>query len=217
MSVTDTPGGSGTETPTDTPQYLGLKAAAKYAGVAVSTLQRRRDELELYGSTKDESGWSIPLTALVSMGLIDASHGTQESPLIEGVSVTDTPGGSSTETPSMASLYALKQELAEARQEAAVARAECDAERRRADEHLERARDAERRLDSMITNQTALTLTISEQHKALVAPVNENLTEQVPSEPSPPTASASEPSGDQTSQPLTSEVLGGRVRRWFKK
>lgn len=41
-----------------------MKSAAARAGVSVSTIRRRKSELEAAGATVDPSGWVIPLRAL---------------------------------------------------------------------------------------------------------------------------------------------------------
>ena len=49
-----------------------LKSAAARAGVSVSTMRRRKSELEAAGATVDPSGWMIPLRALqVVFGVSD--------------------------------------------------------------------------------------------------------------------------------------------------
>lgn len=49
-----------------------LKSAAARAGVSVSTMRRRKSELEAAGATVDPSGWVIPLHALkVVFGVSD--------------------------------------------------------------------------------------------------------------------------------------------------
>lgn len=51
-----------------------LKSAAARAGVSVSTMRRRKSELEAAGATVDPSGWVIPLRALkVVFGVSDAT------------------------------------------------------------------------------------------------------------------------------------------------
>ncbi len=47
-----------------------MKEAADVAGVSVSTLRRRRAELEGAGATITSAGWQVPMTALIAVGLI---------------------------------------------------------------------------------------------------------------------------------------------------
>lgn len=47
-----------------------MKEAADVAGVSVSTLRRRRTELEEAGATITSTGWQVPMTALIAVGLI---------------------------------------------------------------------------------------------------------------------------------------------------
>lgn len=51
-------------------QAFTMKEAADVAGVSVSTLRRRRDDLEKAGAVISESGWQVPMTALIACGLI---------------------------------------------------------------------------------------------------------------------------------------------------
>lgn len=51
---------------------FSLRSAAVRAGVSVSTLRRRKSELEAAGATVDPSGWVVPLRALkVVFGVSD--------------------------------------------------------------------------------------------------------------------------------------------------
>lgn len=103
---------------------LGLAEAAKACGVSVSTLRRKRTELAAHGAAQTATGWRIPVTALISLGLMgrtsDAHHETRY----------DTPTRTSmTATTRVADdvltgeLDALRMKLAEAEQRAAVAEA----------------------------------------------------------------------------------------------
>jgi hypothetical protein len=103
---------------------LGLAEAAKACGVSVSTLRRKRPELEVHGAAQTAKGWRIPVTALIAIGLMgrttDAHHESRH----------DTPTTPSM-TPAMTApvealtgeLEALRAKLAAAEQRAAVAEA----------------------------------------------------------------------------------------------
>lgn len=57
-----------------------LKSAAARAGVSVSTMRRRKSELEAAGATVDPSGWVIPLRALkVVFGVSDETPNAPDS------------------------------------------------------------------------------------------------------------------------------------------
>lgn len=70
------------ETPVDqgvttgTTAVFSMKQAAEVAGISVSTLRRRRDDLVAAGADISPDGWRVPMTALVACGLI-AGEGPQ--------------------------------------------------------------------------------------------------------------------------------------------
>lgn len=99
---------------------LGLAEAAKACGVSVSTLRRKRPDLEANGAVQTDKGWRIPVTALIALGLMSRT--------------TDTPHETHHETPATPvmkpqsdalteELDALRSKLAAAEQRAAVAEA----------------------------------------------------------------------------------------------
>lgn len=62
------------------PNVVGLAQAAKITGRSVSTIRRKKAELELLGATTDKDGWKIPVEALVQVWNLDR--------LPEGIDVT---------------------------------------------------------------------------------------------------------------------------------
>ena len=109
----------GTPPPVGGP-VLGLAAAAKACGVSVSTLRRRREDLEKLGAVATPSGWRIPIAALVGSGLMPPTtqpptHDGPMPPLIGG---SDAPSDTLREE-----LETLRVQLAAAEQRAAVAEA----------------------------------------------------------------------------------------------
>lgn len=99
---------------------LGLAEAAKACGVSVSTLRRKRPDLEANGAVQTEKGWRIPVTALIALGLMgrtsDAPHDAHpETPVMPTMTP---PRDALTEE-----LDALRSRLADAEQRAAVAEA----------------------------------------------------------------------------------------------
>lgn len=79
------------ETPVDqgvttgTTAVFSMKQAAEVAGISVSTLRRRREDLVAAGADISPDGWKVPMTALVACGLI-AGEGPQlaeRAPLLE--------------------------------------------------------------------------------------------------------------------------------------
>lgn len=110
----------GVMTPSAGGPTLGLAEAAKACGVSVSTLRRKRPELEANGAAQTAKGWRIPVTALIALGLMDrttdAHHeGRQDSPL--------TPAMTPPDDALIAQLDALRTALADAERRAAVAEA----------------------------------------------------------------------------------------------
>ncbi|GAA4655622.1 hypothetical protein GCM10023346_48590 [Arthrobacter gyeryongensis] len=108
-----------------TAPVLGLAEAAKACGVSQSTLRRKRPELLELGAAQGPKGWSIPITALIALGLMDRTTvGTPESPAgrpstADVAALMEPPAKSSME----ALVEALKADLAEAEKRAAVAEA----------------------------------------------------------------------------------------------
>lgn len=71
-----------------TPPVFTMREAAEVAGVSVSTLRRRREDLVAAGAGITESGWRVPMTALIGAGLIDGEGPRREDPAPEAVSET---------------------------------------------------------------------------------------------------------------------------------
>lgn len=57
-----------------------MREAADVAGVSVSTLRRRRTELEDAGAVISTEGWKVPMTALIATGLIKTEGPGREEP-----------------------------------------------------------------------------------------------------------------------------------------
>lgn len=118
------------ETLSGTP-VLSLAEAAKACGVSLSTLRRKRPELKELGAAETAKGWQIPVTALITLGLMDRVtaplHEASIFPTVKGVMTppVETPVGAPLEE-----LEALRKEqaellakLADAEKRAAVAEA----------------------------------------------------------------------------------------------
>lgn len=106
---------------TGTPPTMGLAQAARACGVSVSTLRRRRATLEGAGATVADSGWSIPVPALVSLGYLSGQT-APDSPAAASVAGS---AASPSDTPVVApsELEELRARLADAERRAAVAEA----------------------------------------------------------------------------------------------
>ena len=103
---------------------LGLAEAAKACGVSVSTLRRKRPELAAYGAAQTATGWRIPVTALIAVGLMgrtsDAHHESRHDTPVMPAMTAPADGASDALA---GELEALRGKLAEAEQRAAVAEA----------------------------------------------------------------------------------------------
>jgi hypothetical protein len=114
----------GVTTPPAGVPTLGLAEAAKACGVSVSTLRRKRPELEAHGAAQTDKGWRIPVTALIALGLMSrTTDARQESrhdaPTEPGLTPIMTPPDDAL----MGELEALRAKLADAEKRAAVAEA----------------------------------------------------------------------------------------------
>lgn len=112
-----------------TEQIFTLAQAAEACNVSLSTIRRKRDDLQRYGATRDNKGWKIPASALISAGL----------PL-DKVAADDSPDDRLAVAPEIAVLTALVQQLQE----------DLARERQRCDIAEDRATRAEERLDRLI-------------------------------------------------------------------
>lgn len=99
---------------------LGLAEAAKACGVSVSTLRRKRPELTAHGAAQTASGWRIPVTALIALGLMDRTTDTRHESQHDSLM---TPTTTAPADALIAQLDALRAALAEAEKRAAVAEA----------------------------------------------------------------------------------------------
>ena len=125
--ATDTP-----STPTDTPAHrialagpptVGLKEAARLCRVSVATVRRRRELLEAAGATAAEDGWTIPIPALVAVGLLDRTTPPREG-APAGVAPATTPHPTpGTDTPESPALASLREQLETERRARAAAEA----------------------------------------------------------------------------------------------
>lgn len=102
---------------------LGLAEAAKACGVSVSTVRRKRADLEERGAVATPSGWRIPIAALVGSGLMPP---TTPPPKVPSVVPTMRPPAEGDDAPNdtlREELDMLRTRLVAAEQRAAVAEA----------------------------------------------------------------------------------------------
>lgn len=102
---------------------LGLAEAAKACGISVSTLRRKRGDLEDAGAIATPAGWRIPITALVSLGLMPATTPPPEEPRMAPTMQPPAGGGNAPADTLREELDALRSRLVAAEQRAAVAEA----------------------------------------------------------------------------------------------
>lgn len=133
-----------------------MKEAADVAGVSVSTLRRRRTELEEAGATITSAGWQVPMTALIAVGLIhgEGFHTTPQArpsrPSAQPLDEAESTGRL------LERVRELETEVQEWRRRAEVAEARAE-ERRRALDALHIANETERMALRMLTGQSSHT------------------------------------------------------------
>lgn len=138
-----------------TTAVFSMKEAANVAGVSVSTLRRRREDLIGAGADISADGWQVPMTALVACGLI-AGEGPQREqpggrPQMQSQEASDMSAQLEELT---AQVRDLEREVSEWRRRAEVAEARAE-ERGRALDALQVANEAERMALRMLTAGTS--------------------------------------------------------------
>lgn len=146
-----------------------MREAAQVAGVSVSTLRRRRDDLVAAGAVIDPAGWQVPITALIAAGLLpgEGQHdtpttGTPRTAPGSGPAVSSGEGDTAQHQHELRRLQERVQELVEEvghwrrRAEVAEARAE---ERGQSLETLRIANESERLALRMLISQHTPTTT----------------------------------------------------------
>jgi hypothetical protein len=121
----------GVTTPPAGGPILGLAEAAKACGVSVSTLRRKRPQLKDLGAAETAKGWQIPVTALITLGLMDRVtaplHATPAAPPVKGVTTPPIDAPNDAPSEELEALRAardeLREKLADAEKRAAVAEA----------------------------------------------------------------------------------------------
>lgn len=113
--------------PTNSPPVMGLAEAALACGVSVSTIRRKRPELEKLGAAQTAKGWHIPITALIELGLMrsvtDAPVTPVEPAVIPALMGVMKPPVDAQRDALVGEVEALRAKLADAERRAAVAEA----------------------------------------------------------------------------------------------
>lgn len=138
-----------------TTAVFSMKEAANVAGVSVSTLRRRREDLIAAGADISADGWKVPMTSLVACGLIvgegpqrEHHHGRPQ------MQPQETPDMSAQLEDLTLQVRDLEREVSEWRRRAEVAEARAE-ERGRALDALQVANEAERMALRMLTAGTS--------------------------------------------------------------
>lgn len=133
-----------------------MKEAADVAGVSVSTLRRRRGELEEAGATITSAGWQVPMTALIAVGLIHGEGFHTAPPARPSTPSAQSPDEAESTGRLLERVRELEAEVQEWRRRAEVAEARAE-ERRRALDALQIANETERMALRMLTGQSSHT------------------------------------------------------------
>lgn len=141
-----------------TTAMFSMKQAAEVAGVSVSTLRRRRDDLIAAGADISPEGWKVPMTALVACSLI-AGEGPQTPERSARSHPRNEDGGKDTVRAQQLEelteqIRDLEREVGEWRRRAEVAEARAE-ERGRALDALRVANETERMALRMLTAGTS--------------------------------------------------------------
>lgn len=133
MDTTPTPETPGhPERMSTTEATFGMKKAAEVAGISVSTIRRHKDLLRQCGAIIEPDGWKVPMSALISSGLMRPQTPPTETEPVKQPATTE----------QYDELTHLKMEVQELRH-----RAELAEERQRSAE--QQARDAREFADSL--------------------------------------------------------------------
>ncbi|WP_206059895.1 hypothetical protein, partial [Kocuria tytonicola] len=165
-----------------------MKEAADVAGVSVSTLRRRRSELEEAGASITSAGWKVPMTALIAVGLIHSEGFHAAPPARASTSPAQSPDEAESAARLLERVRELETEVQEWRRRAEVAEARAE-ERRRALDALQIANETERMALRMLTGQN------SHPTQAPATPESVHPTPRAEPETSPETASPTAPPG----------------------
>lgn len=103
---------------------IGLAEAARVCGVSESTIRRRRAELLELGASQGPKGWSIPIPALVQLGLMTAT--TAPDAVIAREPLQESPVEAVMTPSALAEVEALREALTAAELRAAVAEARAE-------------------------------------------------------------------------------------------
>lgn len=134
-----------------TTAVFSMKEAASVAGVSVSTLRRRREDLIAAGADINADGWKVPMTALVACGLIVGEGPQREHQYGRPKAQPQEPPEMSAQLKELTSqVRDLEREVSEWRRRAEVAEARAE-ERGRALDALQVANEAERMALRMLT------------------------------------------------------------------
>lgn len=120
---TPTPIAAQRSTTLDGPSVVGLEEAARLCKVSVATVRLRRNLLEAAGATAAGDGWTIPIPALVAVGLLDRSTPPRVGAVAGAAPGTTPCPAPVVDTPESPVLASLREELDAERRARAAAEA----------------------------------------------------------------------------------------------
>lgn len=121
MSDDDAPNDTLSETPPVA--VFTMKEAAEVAGVSVSTLRRRRSELEAAGAVISSDRWRVPITSLEAIGLMGPNKALNTLPIPQKISRDNPPHKNEELTDALQRIRDLELENLELRHRAEMAEA----------------------------------------------------------------------------------------------
>lgn len=156
-----------------TTAVFSMKQAAEVAGISVSTLRRRRDDLVTAGAHISPDGWRVPVTALVACGLLpgEGPHKTEKPtpPEPRHQDKQETAAQAQHLDELTAQVRDLEHEVAEWRRRAEVAEARAE-ERGRALDALRIANETERMALRMLTAGTSTAPPVQQPRESTPSP-----------------------------------------------
>lgn len=198
--------------PHGAPPSVSQAEAARICGVSTATIRRRRSELVEHGAKPDaDGGWTIPIPALVAVGLLDRTT-PPETPTTRRMS-PDTTRHTAPPVTSPDEVAELRSRLRETEHRAALAEAISE-ERLRA---LEDARTALRLLEARPHGHAERVQAASQQGREQHADLLNRFGQEDQGPTDTPTDTFTDPVPDRPTHTLTDTYGEGRWERFKRK